>query len=41
MDGEGPDSSQENFTAAFKAWFGPNPGELRTMDYFDLDWSPA
>jgi AraC-like DNA-binding protein len=25
-------SSQENFTTAFKSWFGITPGELRTMD---------
>jgi AraC-like DNA-binding protein len=25
-------SSQDNFTTAFKSWFGLNPGELRTMD---------
>jgi AraC-like DNA-binding protein len=25
-------SSQENFTTAFKSWFGLNPGELRAMD---------
>jgi AraC-type DNA-binding domain-containing proteins len=25
-------SSQDSFTTAFKAWFGLNPGELKTMD---------